>query len=258
MPYALICTLGKSPPVVTEVLDYLNRARQLPRELHLIVSSDEKVLAGKILIEQAIKQRYRFPIKVYEHKLKEEDVVNKKVIIKLMKYLIKLVEEIRGRQPIGEIYALLSGGRKTEIVGFYSVAQIAGINIALHVHSYSVEAINEKLERHWELIKELAKADRPEKFYSENKKIFDEICFPDPSTYEVIEVPLIPIPKTYVIKLRQTLLEIKKSNKSWNEILKIVDADLLEQLKKLGYFEEIDGKLKLKERGVEILEILGD
>ncbi|MEM4197153.1 MAG: CRISPR-associated ring nuclease [Candidatus Anstonellaceae archaeon] len=62
--YCLICTLGKSPPVVTETVDYLNRIRKLPDELHLISSSDPEVMEGMVLIEEAIKNRFGGKIKI--------------------------------------------------------------------------------------------------------------------------------------------------------------------------------------------------
>lgn len=259
--YCLICTLGKSPPVVTETVDYLNRIRKLPDELHLISSSDPEVMEGMVLIEEAIKNRFGGKIKIVRNNniVEEKDIEDKTTLVKLMKKLRKLIEEIKQKNPNGEVYAMLSGGRKAEIVGFFSIAQIAGITKIFHVHSYSVSTINEKLERNRALIKELAKTKKKTEFYKANKKTFDEICFPDPSTYKIVEIPVIPIGISYTNKLKETLREIKKNSPRWNDMLKIgYSAEILDMLKINNFLDEVKGRLHLKESAKDILEILED
>ncbi|MEM3362416.1 MAG: CRISPR-associated ring nuclease [Candidatus Anstonellaceae archaeon] len=257
--YYLICTLGKSPPVVTETVDYLNRIRKLPDEMHLIISSDPEVIEGKILIEEAIKNRFGRKIKIFPYSMEEKDIEDKKTLVKLMKNLRKLIEKIKQKNPNGEVYAMLSGGRKTEIIGFFSIAQIAGITKIFHVHSYSVSTINEKLERNRALIKELAEVANKTEFYKANKKTFDEICFPDPSTYKIVEIPVIPIGISYTNKLKETLREIRDNSPSWNDMLKIgYSAEILDMLKINNFLDEVKGRLHLKESAKDILEILED
>lgn len=206
MRLSVIASLGTSPPVVTEFISWIMPVERVDR-LILLATNDPQVLAGARLIETAIKRKYP-QITIRIQVLKTSDILSEEDNLHFLEEASRVIISEMEKRP-RKIYICLAGGRKEMVTSLMLLAQVLGADGVFHVVSPHIREMNVELERLREEIAALARSEDPIKFYEERSEIFDALMFPDKSTYNVVKIPIIPYPRSFLEAL--TLLARRQS-----------------------------------------------
>ncbi len=198
--YSLLAPLGLSPPIVTELIQYLDwQYNMKPKTVELILTKDKRVQEGARLVEAAVKDRYP-KAKVVSLTLDYEDIVNENVAFDFMRIA---ASEIAGLEK--PVYLLISGGRKSVSVEVALLGQVLAVSGIYHVVVPDVRVVNIELERLRPKIEELASSDDPLSYYRENREL--QILMYPPLTYSVMRIPMLPLPYSIVRRVAGILSE---------------------------------------------------
>jgi len=194
----VIAPMGTSPPVVSEFIDYMVGAREHVRTLIIIDTEEEKVRASTEIVRIALKIKYP-QVVVKWHTLDFPDIDTTE---RNMKFMETCSEIIRTQIERGDkIVANVGGGRKNMCITLTLLGSLLGINGAYHVVNKSVQDFNRLLEQMRKEIIEVYKREKEEekeRIYMDHKQDFEELLFPKPEMYEVIQLPLVPFPREVV------------------------------------------------------------
>jgi len=239
---AAIASMGTSPPVVTEFVEYIRRTGRL-QHLSILSTSEKMVREGVKLVEAALHIRYP-DLKVDVHELPVSDITSEEENYVFMEYSVRLIVDLSGRFDI--LHVCLAGGRKEMVASLVMVAQLTGLNSVYHVVSPYVKEMNVELERIRSDIEALADSVDPKKYYEENREKFDRVMFPPAERYSVVTVPIIPYPADYMVMLKRILGgELSARN--------VRDRTWLEQLKRAGLIAVTrDGKIVVTVEGQKL------
>ena len=181
----VISTLGVSPPVVTEFIDWCLRVGYKPRKVFCIGTKDETVKQSFNVIKVALDDKFRIKSEYielpFDDPIKEEDFVLT---------VEKILDITKGYKSLFN----LAGGRKNTVLAGYLSAMLTGSKV-FHIIHTDVKSLNVDLEK---IRYELEIVGKDPKKYKEYKDKLEPVLFPNPQVYEVIEIPVIPL--TYSIK----------------------------------------------------------
>ncbi|MDK2373339.1 MAG: CRISPR-associated ring nuclease [Candidatus Korarchaeota archaeon] len=198
--YSLLAPLGLSPPIVTELIQYLDWQYSMkPKTVELILTRDKRVQEGAKLVEVAVKDRYP-KAEVVSLTLDYEDIVNENVAFDFMR--IAASEIARLEKPV---YLLISGGRKNVSVEVALLGQVLAVSGIYHVVVPDVRVVNIELERLRPKIEELASSGDPLSYYRENEEL-QNLMYP-PMTYGVMRIPMLPLPYSIIRRVARILSE---------------------------------------------------
>lgn len=254
MKISVIATLGTSPPVVTEFVQWVDRVlNQKVSDLSIVVTRELPVLEGLELVKTAILRRYpRTHIHIYE--LSFTDILSKKESLEFFRYVSRLLRDQRKFAP-DRVYLCIAGGRKDMCINLSLLAQYFNVNGVFHVITHDVKVVNQLLERLRHHITELTKSEDKNSYYSKYAERFDEVMYPPLDSYTVVKLPVLPYPT-------EILQEIAKLSKltgaiGRRELERRLPYSVVEGLSKLGWIR-ISGKgmVRVTEDGHEILSLL--
>jgi len=201
MAKAALATMGTSPPVITEFVEYMHRTGRLDH-LTILSTGEKKVVDGALLAKIATQKRYPH-MEVMIHILPLDDITNEEENYVFMEEAVKVIAALRRRYS--ELNICLAGGRKEMVASIMLIAQLTGINTVYHIVSPNIKEMNIELEKIRYEIEELAESDEPEEYYNANREKFEPIMYPPPTTYNVIKLPLIPYPERTIHQIGRIL-----------------------------------------------------
>jgi len=207
----LVATVGMSPPVVTSLWNYLARVGVPCRSIVLVGTAEPGVRDACIFLETALSAEDP-PLHIETYVWREDDVRTTEQMIAFTGDLLDLLLRIcqRGSGAPPRLHLNMAGGRKSMAVAVYLCAQLLGGGSVYHLVRGGVDVWNIELERVRSTIAEIAaEPDAPARreAYLRHRSELRPVLFPPPETTDVIEVPLIPFPASYV----QDLVAILKS-----------------------------------------------
>ncbi len=246
----VLATMGTSPPIITEFLQYLELKGIVPHNIILISTRDKTVRESTLFARAAIRNRYR-KTRVSIREVDVEDVDTEEKLFKFLEDATEVMWRARVNNHI--LYVNIAGGRMTMAMSVALLAQMIGVNGVYHVIMPDVKTFNIKLERIRKEIEDLAKLkDEKEQveFYAKNKKIFDDVMFPPPSEYNVIRLPLLPMPRDVLVKIARMLSDVKA------KIDPALPKDILEHLEMSGIIKRAKDLAYVTEFGRKIGAIL--
>ncbi|MEM1943717.1 MAG: CRISPR-associated ring nuclease [Candidatus Caldarchaeum sp.] len=201
MRVAAVASMGTSPPVVTEFVEYVQRVERL-QHLAILSTSEKMVRDGARLVEVALNIRYPH-ISVKVHELPVSDITDEEENYMFMEYSVKVVADLRRRYDV--LHICLAGGRKEMVASLTMIAQLASLSSVYHVVSPYIKEMNVELERIRHDIEMLASSEDPRRYYELNREKFDRVMFPPAESYSIVAVPIIPYPAGYVAMLKKIL-----------------------------------------------------
>jgi len=243
MQAAIVATMGLSPPVVTEFLQYLISEGGDVRRIILLSTEERDVLAGSKLVEVAVKTRYP-RIRVDLETFPYQDVDNEERAFDFLMRVAKLIPDLRNYR----LYLLISGGRKVMSLELAMMSFFFPLSGVYHVVARDVRVANVLLENLREKIKELYEASDPLSFYRSVEE-FEELMWPPRTEYSVIRIPSIPYPDEVLEEAVKVLRGTRKDEVRFNMVV------LMEQL---GLIQVSGGRTIPTEYGRKVLEFLSE
>ncbi len=205
-----VITMGKTPAIATQFVDYIINVRDRPvKNVYLISTLDPLVYGGSILAKMAIEERFNG---IYIDILKTEvDDLDSPANVDL--YINSLMRELRDRVLSSELYTRLihlciAGGRKNMTIISTIFSLIMRPVILYHIINRKHDVHKNRLEGLEDFLLELSKTseeDEIKAIYRELKnspnvfgEYVDEILYPSRTEYEVLEMYVPPYPNDYM------------------------------------------------------------
>ncbi len=193
---AIIAPLGTSPPVITEFLEYVEKTLdRRVSDLVIIATKEPSVLEGVPLIETAVKNRYPH-VHTHTVELPFTDIQSDEDNLKFMRICAEVLRKEKEVHKTNTIYLCVAGGRKDMCITLSLLAQYFEVNGVFHIITPDVKSMNIELERARHNIKELSESPDKDAYYEQHRELFDNLMFPPPSQYNVINIPVLPYPRT--------------------------------------------------------------
>ncbi len=243
MRAVIIATMGLSPPVVTEFLQYLISEGEDVGKIILLSTEEESVLAGSKLVEVAVKSRYpriEVDLEVFPY----QDVDDEERAFDFLIRVAKLIPDLRSYRP----YFLISGGRKVMSIELAMMSSLFPSGGVYHVVARDVKVANMLLESLREKIKELYKASDPLSFYR-SVEDFEKLMWPPRSEYSVIRIPSIPYPDEVLEEVVRVLEGARKEEVRFN---------MVALMGQLGLIQVSGGRTIPTEYGRKLLKFLSE
>lgn len=215
MKTAALATMGTSPPVVTEFVEYVQRTENL-QHLTILSTIESLVLNGAILAKAAIQSKYP-KISVVIHKLPLSDITNEDENYTFIEESAKVISQLKRKYD--SLHICLAGGRKEMVASIMIVAQLMNLSSVYHIISPHIKEMNIELERIRHDIAQLARSEDPQTYYEKNKEIFDRVLFPPTRNYSAIKLQILPYPEDYIRILKATLSSGGEAPRSSRELL---------------------------------------
>lgn len=247
---SIIATVGTSPPVVTEFMQYVESVlNKRVTDLTLLATLEDTVRAGVELIRQAVIDRYPHT-NVHVVNLPFEDISSDEKSLEFAKKAYETLKNERTKHRSETIYLCVAGGRKDMCISLSLIGQIFGVNGIYHVIMSDVKAFNAALERIRKEMTDLLQAKDKRAYYQEKKEIFYPIVFPPLRDYVVIRLPLLPYPPEILEEILK-LLSAKKT-----PLGKVaLSASLLNMLETSNFIRIAGGMVYTKDSGYKLLKI---
>ncbi len=186
----MVAPLGMSPPVVTEFLQHLELSGSVPDLLVVIRTSFPKVEQGFRVMAAAVGRRYP-GVEIADRVLDYQDVDDQE---KVWRFLGEAADALAGAADRRPLRVLISGGRKTMTVALALLASLLQTEGVYHVVVPDIRTANAAYEALAEVVAEVAGSPDPGAAYAERAEELDPVFWPDPSTYNVIRIPVLPHP----------------------------------------------------------------
>ncbi|MCS6785249.1 MAG: CRISPR-associated ring nuclease [Candidatus Caldarchaeum sp.] len=197
MRVGVVASMGTSPPVLSEFVEYVERAERIARLV--VLSTAEKMVRDSTAVAVAAVAD-RFPhIRMDVVDLPLSDITSEEENFVFMEFAAKAVAGLR--RSVDRLYLCLAGGRKEMVASMVLMAQLANVDAAYHVVSSDVKSLNVALERIRKEIEDLAASSSPLDYYRSRRDVFEPVMYPSPSSYKVVSVPVLPYPPTVLRKL---------------------------------------------------------
>ncbi|MDD1724758.1 MAG: CRISPR-associated protein Csx14 [Methanospirillum sp.] len=197
---AVIAPVGTSPPVITAGIDSLGHDIS---DLILLSTQDEVVLAGCDLIRFGLHERYP-GTRIHLEMLPFDDIGSDDENLRFMSIGARVIREERERYQCSRIYLNVAGGRKNMCITLALLGQLLNVDGVFHIVNHEVKLFNQHLERCRPTMMKLYRAESEEeksKIYQENRDMFDRVLFPAKHEYEMIRIPTLPFPVSYISSL---------------------------------------------------------
>jgi CRISPR-associated protein Csx14 len=250
---SIIAPVGTSPPVVTEFLQYVQEAMsERATDLTLIATREPLVLSGVELIKAAVRRRYPH---VHTHvvELPFTDITSDREHLEFMKVCARVIRDQREAYGADRVYLCVAGGRKDMCITMALLGQYLGVNGVFHVVMPDVKAFNVELERARAAIEELAKAEDKDAYYRERAELFDPLMYPPLSSYSVITIPVLPVPRDLV---REAVRILKAKKLRLDEVK--APLDFLKAMEAANLVKVTQNYVYTKKLGYDVLDVLGE
>lgn len=245
MKTAVIATLGMSPPVVTSGIDRISRGIS---DLVVLSTDDKTVQDGAELIRIALAERYP-RIRFHNQILPLDDIATTDENFQFMSYAAKIIKNQREVHRCDQVFLNVAGGRKNMCITLALLGQILNVDGVYHIVNTNIAIANQKLEflRHdIEMIGRATSEEEKIACYQRRKKEFDHLLFPPETEYQLIRIPTLPYPESYLVNLIQGIMS------------DIDDLPKPEQIKlnRHGILEKGRSKYYLSDYGRRFIEVL--
>jgi len=204
----VICPIGLSPGVVTEVLYSLGEVEGIT-DVGVIATKDREVQACveliKAGIEVEIPKLVGRKVYVHTHTMNVPDVDSTENAVEFIEVMAKVIREEIEVHKASKILFNIAGSRKVESALMLMLASVWRVDGVYHVIHKDVKSYNIEVEKIRKEINDILDADNPIEYYLRHRDKFYPILFPDPHDYNVFEVPFIPFSKMEINALKEIL-----------------------------------------------------
>lgn len=220
----VVGAIGKSAPVMTELVKWLIESKdEFISDVVLLIADDEEVWKQAELVVSAL-ETSRWSINVHWNDLPFKDIASDTDNIEFLETAADIIYEQKSKHDSDKIFLNVAGGRKTMSIGLYLLSLFNPIDGVYHVISPQIGIFNEELERNKMKIDEHFEASNLNKFYEDNRDVFDPILFPDLSDFNVIEMPRLFVSSDIIDDLRKVWRSDKKIKRT--KLNNMTDNDL--------------------------------
>lgn len=240
MKTAVIAPLGMSPPVVTAFVDGIG---ERVTDLVVMFTDNDEVKAGLELIKIGMGLKYP-KTRVHEVLIPFEDIQTTEENLRFMSIAARVIREEREKYGCERILLNVAGGRKNMCITLSLLGQLMGVDGVFHVVSKEVSVVNQQLESLREDIRKIYSAkskDEKIKIYNEKERYFNSLLFPVKSEYEILRIPTLPYPKSYLMKII-TAVHSDIDTLSSNEKILLERHGILERAGKRYFLSEYGRK----------------
>jgi len=250
---AIIATLGLSPPVITSFIEGFNKK---VNDLILLTTRDLRVKSSFELIRISLKLRYP-DIYIHEVEIPFNDISTTNQNLEFMAICAKSIRKQREIYNTDRIYLNISGGRKNMCITLSLLGQLLAVDGVYHIVAKDIKIVNTELERLQREIQNLYKLDTDDDkidYYKQYEKEFNDLLFPPKSQYDLIRIPTLPYPASYLSKI----LNIIDFTNLSGPIIDInnLNYDEKELLYRHDILQKIGNRYKISDYGKKIIEIL--
>ncbi|MEM3404138.1 MAG: CRISPR-associated protein Csx14 [Nitrososphaeria archaeon] len=247
---SIIATIGTSPPVITEFLQYVKEVLdQRVTDLTIITTKEPLVLEGLELVKAGVADRYPM-VHLHVVGLPFDDVDSEERNTEFIGIAARILRDQKEKYGIEVVHLCVAGGRKEVCIMLSLLAQFYNVNGVYHIVMPDVKTFNQQLELIRYETRELANAEDKLAYYRQKKELLEPVLFPQPSTYNVIKIPVIPYPMHTLIGMKQVLKQRKFP-------LKSIDTDIASQLRDFGYIRIIRNYAYTSPDGERLLRFIG-
>jgi len=200
MKTAIIAPIGTSPPVITAGIDALDEPVS---DLVLLATKDEQVLAGCDVVKLGLKSRYP-RIRVHVELLPFDDISSDVENLTFMAIAARVIKKERESYGCERILLNVAGGRKNMCITLALLGQLLNVDGVYHIVNHEVKLFNQHLERMRPTMMRLFRAENEEDkimIYADNREMFEYILYPPKNEYELIRIPTLPYPVSYISSL---------------------------------------------------------
>lgn len=245
MKTAALATMGTSPPVITEFVEYVQRTENL-QHLTILSTTESLVLNGAILAKEAIRGRYP-KISVHIHRLPLNDITSEDENYIFIEESAKVIAQLKKKYD--NLHICLAGGRKEMVASIMMVAQLMNLSSVYHIVSPYIKEMNIELEKIRHDIDQLAASEDPQSHYEKNREKFERVLFPPAQYYSAIKLQILPYPEDYVHLLKTILSRGGEASRAVRDHLNRLKRARLITLTK-------GGKIIVTEEGKKLYEHL--
>ncbi|MEN3047873.1 MAG: CRISPR-associated ring nuclease [Candidatus Caldarchaeales archaeon] len=245
MRVGVIAPMGTSPPVLTEFVEYVQRTERVSR-LVILATKERMVVDSAKLADAAIRDRYPH-IRVELIELPQTDITSEEDNYAFMEAAAKALSGLR--REVERLYLCIAGGRKEIVASMMLIAQLGNVDAAYHVVAPDVKALNVALERIRKEIEDLGGSPSPLDYYRERREVFEPVMYPDPSTYEVIAVPIVPFPPEVTSRLAALLSRQRVARREAG-----LSEEYLRRLEQAGFISLTKTKVVVTDQGRRLYE----
>ncbi len=190
-----------------------------------------------------------------------------KIAARILNQELRILQHVRSSSseqntdtPRRKVVLNVAGGRKNMCITLSLVGQLLGVHAAYHVVNKNYREINMELERLRPIISkllELDSKDEKKKLYQEHRNEFTVLLFPPASEYDLIQIPLIPFPRSIVSRLLGLRVSHSTPGPFKKDELRL-DEHYIDELIRAGLFTSETDKKKLyfTDLGIKILDAL--
>ncbi len=196
MRISAVCLLGNTPPVATEFMEYLALSHTVVR--YTLVSTIEPAVRESAAFAQYVLNR-RFPslpVDILETSI--SDIESDEDTILFMREMARV---LRPENKDSAVHLCIAGGRKIMGVAATLLAQFLPIEGIFHIINKDVKNFNIELEKARKIISDITATSDEKKrdqIYTSNREMIENVMFPKRNRYDVLRIPLIPMPLDYV------------------------------------------------------------
>jgi CRISPR-associated protein Csx14 len=232
MKTSIICPIGMSPPIVTELVDYVIKVEsKFVSDVVLIATSELEVQKSLEFAKAALKVRYP-KMNIHVVQLSFADITSTENNIEFMRICAKAIRDEREKYKCDYIYLNVAGGRKDMCISLSILAQFLDVDGVFHIIHPNVSVFNQMLERIRKEISDLYESEDKISFYRKHKEKFDSVMFPPLNAFNVIRIPIIPFPLDTLGEIAKLLCSEApvKSNETkltWLELKRLEKCGLI-------------------------------
>lgn len=246
---SIIAPVGTSPPVITEFLQYIADIKEIHvNDVTMITTKEDMVIKSSIIADLAINDRYP-NIKIHTIKLPFSDINSFECAMEFLKISVNILKDQQRKYNVDSTFICIAGGRKWMSVMLSIISQFLDVDGVYYVVSPDVGYLNLDLERIRRELDILCESKDKQSYYKSNKKIFNKLLFPEPSSYSVIPIPIFPVEKKYLYKIKTFLSSPNDKNSN-------LDYYLLTRLSNMGLIKMDKNKIHINDEGRKMLEIV--
>lgn len=246
---SIVAPIGTSPPVITEFLQYVEAfLDQRVTDLTIITTKEPLVLEGLELVKAGVADRYP-GVHVHVVELPYDDVDSEERSAEFSGVAAGILRDQKERYGVEVVHLCVAGGRKAVCIILSLLAQFYNVSGVYHIVMPDVKTFNQQLELIRREAKELAKAEDKLGYYRQKKVRLEPVLFPEPSTYNVIKIPIIPYSMHALVGMKQVLKQRKFP-------LRSIDMDIASQLRDLGYIRTSRNYAYTSSDGERLLHII--
>lgn len=186
--------------------------------------------------------------RIHEIEIPFEDVTTEEQNFEFMRIAGRAIRRQKEKFGLDIVYLNVAGGRKNMCITLSILGQFLNVDGIFHVVTPDVKIVNELLENLRPDIERMYRADDEEEkveIYMEKRKYFDSLMFP--KDYEIVRIPIIPIPEDYVRKLVDILYNSRIEDLTYSE---------REMFERHELIERAGGKYRVTDFGKRFAEVL--